>query len=399
MRATGVFRHSPWDGLLVALSLVQGAWLLAAPSTFLVAIGLWWNANTVSHNFIHLPFFRSRRMNAVYAAYLTLLIGVPQGLWRARHLAHHALTGSKRLAGRDVARLRWTGPIIAEAALLLGVWSLVAVKAPRLFFLTYLPGYLAGLGLCALQGHFEHARGTTSHYGRAYNVTFFNDGFHVEHHARPGEHWTMLPLRRQRPIGAPHEITRDAHASAWPPVLRWLESVSSVSVPSMLDVLERVVLRSVTLQRFVLRRHESAFRACVPRLPAGARVTIIGGGLFPRTALIVRRICPGARLTIVDSHPRHLDVARKFLGLDVATIAATFEPAHAIGSDLVVVPLALVGDRRQFYERPLAPAVLVHDWIWRRRGDGARVSWLLLKRMNLVRRPIAEADADRRLSA
>ena len=31
-------------------------------------------------------------------------------------------------------------------------------------------------------------------------------------------------------------------------------------------------------------------------------------------------------------------------------------------------------------------AVLVHDWIWARRGRGVVVSWLLLKRLNLVAR-------------
>ena len=56
-----------------------------------------------------------------------------------------------------------------------------------MFFLTtYLPGYAGGLALCALHGHYEHAGGTTSHYGTLYNVLLFNDGFHVEHHAHPG---------------------------------------------------------------------------------------------------------------------------------------------------------------------------------------------------------------------
>jgi hypothetical protein len=30
--------------------------------------------------------------------------------------------------------------------------------------------------------------------------------------------------------------------------------------------------------------------------------------------------------------------------------------------------------------------MLIHDWIWRRRGDGVDVSWLLLKRLNVIRR-------------
>jgi fatty acid desaturase len=39
----------------------------------------------------------------------------------------------------------------------------------------------------------QHARGTVSHYGRVYNFLFLNDGYHVEHHASPSEHWTRLP--------------------------------------------------------------------------------------------------------------------------------------------------------------------------------------------------------------
>jgi hypothetical protein len=50
-----------------------------------------------------------------------------------------------------------------------------------------------------------------------------------------------------------------------------------------------------------------------------------------------------------------------------------------------VIPLCLDGDREAIYRHPPSPAVLVHEWIWRRRGVGAIVSALLLKRVNLVR--------------
>jgi hypothetical protein len=375
MRTAGLLRHSTWDGWLVALSFVHGAALVAAPSWPLVALGLWWNANTVSHNFLHLPFFRSRRLNAAYSAYLTALLGFPQSLWRARHLAHHA--------GRDGEPLPWTTRMRGELVLVVVLWAVVATIAPRMFFLAYLPGYLLGLTLCALQGHYEHARGTTSHYGRAYNLAFFNDGFHKEHHDRPGVHWTQLPLRGRT----------DPQASRWPPVLRWLERVANVA--AALNALERVVIRVPALQRFVLRRHEAAFRACLQGVSNVRHVTVIGGGLFPRTALVLQRILPGVRLTLVDSDGGHLDVARRFLGSDIATMHSAFEPAHADGADLVVVPLAYVGDRELFYARPAAPLTLVHEWAWSVRGRGAIVSWLLLKRVNLVRRT---ADA-LRLSA
>src|SRR6266487_6630815 len=82
---TGILRHSSSDALLVGLAVVHGALLVLVPSVPLVALGLWWNANTVSHNFIHLPFFRSGGANRLYSFYLTLVLGFPHSWWRERH--------------------------------------------------------------------------------------------------------------------------------------------------------------------------------------------------------------------------------------------------------------------------------------------------------------------------
>jgi len=56
------------------------------------------------------------------------------------------------------------------------------------------------------------------------------------------------------------------------------------------------------------------------------------------------------------------------------------------GGDLVVIPLSFIGNRDDVYRQPPARAALVHDWLWNVRGKGVRVSWLLLKRLNLVTR-------------
>ncbi len=56
----GLARFGGWDGLFVLLAGIQGILLLEFPSAPVIAAGLWWNANTISHNFIHRPFFRSR---------------------------------------------------------------------------------------------------------------------------------------------------------------------------------------------------------------------------------------------------------------------------------------------------------------------------------------------------
>jgi hypothetical protein len=387
-----VLRHSSRDAVLVALAAGHGALLALLVATLgraaggeaalragdatgpagpaweamaralawapMVALPVWWTANTVAHNFIHLPFFRARWMNVLFSAFLSLLLGVPQTVWRDRHLAHHA----------DRAwRWRWRAQPAAELVVAAALWGVMAAQGPAFFLGTWVAGWLGGMGLCALQGRYEHVRGTVSHYGGLYNWAFFNDGWHVEHHARPGLHWSEL-ARRPR---------ADRSPSRWPAVLRWLED-------SPLDVLERIVLYSDALQRFVLCKHRDAFR----RLLAGAggirRVMVVGGGIFPRTALALRELLPGAELTVMDRSAPNLESARRHLNGTARYVEASYAPALADGADLVVAPLAFDGDKRDFYERPPAPLVVVHDWIWRKRGRSVVVSVLLLKRLNLV---------------
>ncbi|RDJ93851.1 hypothetical protein B4Q13_19050 [Lacticaseibacillus rhamnosus] len=54
------------------------------------------NANTISHQFIHRPFFQHRAANRLFAAYLSVLLGFPHSLWRDRHLSHHGLLRHRR---------------------------------------------------------------------------------------------------------------------------------------------------------------------------------------------------------------------------------------------------------------------------------------------------------------
>ena len=42
-----------------------------------IALGVWWNANTIAHHFIHRPFFRHRLANHLFAALLSVLLGSP----------------------------------------------------------------------------------------------------------------------------------------------------------------------------------------------------------------------------------------------------------------------------------------------------------------------------------
>jgi len=357
-----LLRHSAWDAVLIAVSFVPPIAFWLRPSIPLFAVGIWWTANTVSHNFIHLPFFRSNAVNRAYSFYLTMVLGFPQTLWRDRHLAHHR---------GQIFNLRWNGALVTEFVLVFALWGAMLGFASRLFWFVYLPGYLLGLGLCYIQGYFEHARGTTSHYGSIYNLLFFNDGYHVEHHERPGEHWTQLPL----------QIHRGSLESRWPPVLRWLDTFS-------LEGLERMVVLWKVLQRFLLTTHLRALQTLLRELPNPRRIVIVGGGMFPRTAILLSRMLPSSRICIVDASVENIETAKVFLmesGGEFEFEHRRFDGEVSENADLVVIPLSFMGSRESIYRNPPAPAVLVHDWIWAKRGTSVVVSIWLLKRMNLVR--------------
>jgi hypothetical protein len=358
MESKDILRFSRWDALFIALAVLHGVVLVKWPVSAIIAIGVWWNSNTISHNFIHRPFFRSQFLNLLFSAYLSALLGIPQALWRDRHLAHHAAVDW---------RLRITSRLVVETLLVLGLWAILARVNPGFFLTAYLPGYFIGLGLCALQGYYEHARGATSHYGWIYNFLLFNDGYHAEHHAHPGVHWTRLPAR----------IAPGAQTSRWPALLRWLDE------NAILVALEKLVLRSRWLQRFVLRSHRRAFCALIPKLPPVRRVAIVGGGLFPRSALILRELFPGARIVIIDANARNLEIARSMVVGNIEFVNRRYVPAESSECDLMVIPLSFEGDRTAIYRRPPSRAVLVHDWIWRRRGTG-KIIPAFLKRLNLV---------------
>ncbi len=396
------WRHSPRDAWVVALPALLAllapltVWLsghgLWGMSLATCAIGLvvWWVSNTAAHIHLHTPVFRAPRQNRGFSLALSVLTGIPQTIWRARHLAHH------RGEAPGPLHLGLQGSL--ELALVAHLWLALAVLAPHFFALVYLPGFLLGLGLCQLQGRGEHPgehSGGVSHHGRLYNLVWLNDGFHAEHHRWPGAHWSTLPAR----------LLPDAPQSPWPPVLRGLPSHL---VAHALGALERLALASPRLQARLITSHARALARLLPELatclpgpvlsdlsqgPATdlplrpLRIAVIGGGLFPRTALALARVWPAARVTIIDADADHLACARAHLAAshlpDIELVHATWDPRAAQTHDLIIVPLALVGDRAAVYSAA-GPPRLVHDWIWRRRGPGVVVSWPLLKRLNLV---------------
>lgn len=171
-------------------------------------------------------------------------------------------------------------------------------------------------------------------------------------------------------------------------------------VAALLGALERLALACAPLQRRLVADHARAIHALMPELAcltgqdphtlrrASWSIAVVGGGLFPRTALALARVWPAALVTIVDADADHLERARRVLAThraaDVTFIHATWDPRVEHRHDLVILPLALVGDRDAVYTAA-GPPRLVHDWLWRPRGRASVViAWWLCKRLNLV---------------
>lgn len=262
-----LFRYSAWDaipaalvfihiGLLLAFCLAwhQLSWplRLAGAAAYGAAIG--WSLDSVSHNFIHNPFFAWEPLNRLTSLVLTLELGTPQTMYKYVHMRHHA--GNSDRIGVDghtidpislfqygadgkvepplsyVFKQFWRddGPFTVARAIrakrpkearqaLQEFWAIVGVYGVLLilnwqFVLVLAPFYYLGHCLSFLIAWYEHAGAEpdepiatgVSTYEPVYNWAFLNNGFHGEHHYRPKVHWTKMQALRDE--------TREAQAAA-----------------------------------------------------------------------------------------------------------------------------------------------------------------------------------------
>jgi fatty acid desaturase len=236
-----MLKHSSKDSWLILLSLVQ---LLLLSLPFLVDLSglallgltllnvflIGTNYQCVSHNFIHLPFFKSERLNQFFSVLNTINLGVPQSAYRIHHLQHHRYNNhpeydesSTYRFGRNgkeenIIRYSVLGVFRSDLASLIRkaseknslVW--IEIIGLVLFiafcvFLNYelvilylLPLYFLGQVFALWENYCEHhhanhsdrRRDSVSCYNRFYNFIWFNNGYHQEHHYAPQVHWTKI---------------------------------------------------------------------------------------------------------------------------------------------------------------------------------------------------------------
>ena len=318
-----------------------------------------------------------------------MLLAVPQRWWKLRHLRHHGLVEP----GRPPDAPRRRGDRRDRAGARRRSRSLAAL-APALLGVV-LPALAVGFGLCALQGHAEHARAAAGvdYHGRIYNRLWFNDGFHAAHHRAPGADW-----RRPRPATA----ARTTRVSRLPPALRWAEALPALAnraAPRRSTGSSASRRTSPLVRRHLLRAHAAAFAALLS--PAERErirtVTVIGGASVPAhgagarpaaaaRALHHRRSRGGARRVGASGRSPHAGLADR-VTFEVGSFDAE-RPAGVRSAGAAARVPRRAGARSTGIPLPAWSRSTTGRWRTPAAVRGARVS-LLPKRINLVAGPAA----------
>lgn len=276
-KKTGLFAWSNWDIISVLAAFGHLAFVVWLVADFahrpwwanliclcVYSIGISWNINGVSHNFLHTPFFRWKPLNYAFSLLESVAIGFSQTFYTWVHLRHHE--GNSDRPGPDGDTRDWLsiyrygkdgrpenvwgyvfksffrdggGSIykaLKERRPFDAKWGRIEIAAVVVFaiglvlinwraVLSMVPFYYFGECLSNLNGYYEHLYGNpdepiawgVSTYAPLYNLTWFNNGHHAEHHYRPAVHWTRLPAMRRaiqeeqrakgvHVIGTPHAL-------------------------------------------------------------------------------------------------------------------------------------------------------------------------------------------------
>lgn len=218
------------------------------------------NFQCAAHNFIHNPFFTSRLLNQAFSIVNSCALGIPQSLYRIHHLNHHKYNNDPKDMTTGITK-DWSStfryarkPGEEESIMsyaLLGFWRgdfgtllreakrkgllrLVILETVALgvfvaslgamnwkgSFCFFLPVWYLGHCSAHLENYLEHHGATpgnrltdsVSCYNSLYNLIWFNNGYHQEHHYKPQVHWTKIPeVTGLLPPVSERRVVRGAH--------------------------------------------------------------------------------------------------------------------------------------------------------------------------------------------
>jgi fatty acid desaturase len=267
-----IFAHSARDGLLVLIALLQvgltgyAIWAfpvlewpalvgLGAALVFLTCTSY----QCVAHNQIHAPFFKWKLVNRLFTVLNSFCLGMPGTLYRFHHLNHHRFnndeidseTGTTRddssifrhgkngaeeslityaLFGlfrtdvvhlyREAAKKKLGGWVLAETLFVLAAVGALFAWNWQAALTLYVPVWVLGQVGAFAENYLEHHGATpgdrktdsVSSYAWLYNLIWFNNGYHQEHHLKPQVHWTQIKaVREELPPDTERKVVAGAH--------------------------------------------------------------------------------------------------------------------------------------------------------------------------------------------
>jgi fatty acid desaturase len=214
-------------------------WWLLGVGGIVYAYSISWNINGVSHNFIHNPYFKSELLNRLFSLLESVTCSFSQQFYNCVHDRHHmGNSDTKDELGDTVdwlsiyrhghdghAENAWSYIFLSffrddvpmtyrelkrrrPADAYWGVFEIACTVSTFIigfylnwrFMCFFIPFYYLGNCLSSLNGYYLHFGGNphkaiawgVSSYHWLYNVIWFNNGYHAEHHYRPKQHWTKM---------------------------------------------------------------------------------------------------------------------------------------------------------------------------------------------------------------
>lgn len=247
-----LFAYSYWDVIPVVFGILHFAYLIGIFLWFdrlpwyanvllglVYAVSISWNINGISHNFIHNPYFKSEFLNRIFSLLESVTMVFSQTFYDAVHKRHHIGNSDRPDANGNTIdwlsiyrygsngepenvwaytfksyfrddpaeiyrEIKKRNPGLARFGVFEILCAILLVLVGFVlnwkFMLFMVPFYYIGHCLSSLNGWYEHWRGNpdlpiawgVSSYSKLYNLIWFNNGYHAEHHYRPKHHWTKM---------------------------------------------------------------------------------------------------------------------------------------------------------------------------------------------------------------
>ncbi len=247
-----LFAYSYWDAVPVIAGLLHFLYLIIILIYFkklpvgvnavlglIYSLSISWNVNSVSHNFVHNAYFKSFTLNRAFSLLESVTMGFSQTMYDYVHRQHHI--GNNDRLGAHGDTIDWISiyrhgrngqpehalkyaflsffrddpkriyGLIRKHSLWLANFAVFELIISfgliiSLFYINWQLGlyfvvfYYLGHSLSAMNGFYEHLGANpdkpiawgVSCYNKLYNFTWFNNGYHAEHHYRPKHHWTKM---------------------------------------------------------------------------------------------------------------------------------------------------------------------------------------------------------------